>query len=328
MAAVQGILSQAEEVIEARPEYYLYAIAAHVDDSQRTWGLDATGVVDCPFTGKGIKVAILDTGVDRRHPDFAGRTIVEKLFVDASSLTDVVGHGTHCAGTAVGPRSPGVVAPGYGCAPDAELYVGKVLNDAGFAEEGSVAEGIEWATEQGCHVISLSLGREVRPGEKPTPFYERLGKTALDMGCLIVAASGNNSERTSGSIAPVSEPANSPSIMAVGAVDPTLRIAFFSNGAVNPAGGSLDIVAPGTSVFSSFIAPKDYEILMGTSMACPHVAGVAALWAESDPALRGQALWDALVASAKPIGLPKRDGGAGLVQAPTKGAGMARVPTV
>jgi subtilisin family serine protease len=135
---------------------------------------------------------------------------------------------------------------------------------------------------------------------------------------LIVAAAGNDSHRPSRYIAPVGWPAAAASIMAVAAVDSDLQVASFSNGGINPRGGGVDIAGPGVSVFSSFPMPERYKRLMGTSMATPHVAGVAALWAQSDPGLRGQTLWRALERSALEIGLPKRDVGAGLVQAPAR----------
>ena len=309
----------ADGVLEVRPEYYLYGLQSFADTADSTWGLKATGADLSTYTGKGVKLAVLDTGLDQGHPDFAGRTVVGRNFVGGSGTDDVQGHGTHCAGVAVGPRGKGRLAPGYGCAPDAELYVGKVLNDSGSATEGSVAAGIEWAVEAGCDIVSMSLGRPVRAGEAPTLFYETLGRRALASGCLLIAAAGNSSRRNSGFIAPVGEPANSPSFMAVAALDANLDIAYFSSGGINPSGGDVDIAAPGVSVFSSFPHPRLYETLSGTSMACPHVAGIAALWAESDATLRGKALWGALTANAKALPLPARDVGAGLVQAPSAG---------
>ena len=316
-------LSMIDGVVEVRPEYYLYALQSYVDTAESTWGLKATGVDRSPYSGKGIKLAILDTGLDEGHLDFAGRTVVGKDFVGGTGISDVQGHGTHCAGVAVGPRVQGRVAPGFGCASDAELYIGKVLNDSGTATESSVAAGIEWAIEGGCHIVSMSLGRPVRTGETPTLFYENLGKSALAADCLLIAAAGNSSRRSSGFIAPVGEPANSQNFMAVAALGPNLDIAYFSSGGVNPNGGDVDIAAPGVGVFSSFPRPRQYEALSGTSMACPHVAGIAALWAESDPTLRGVTLWSALVKNAKALPLPRRDVGAGLVQAPQAGFGDA-----
>lgn len=316
MQALEDSLSRVDGVVEVRPEFYLFSQQAFADTAESTWGLKATGVDRSPFTGKGIKLAILDTGLDEDHPDFTGRTVIGQNFVGDNGITDIQGHGTHCAGVAAGPRSRGRVAPGYGCAPDAELYVGKVLNDSGSATEGSVAAGIEWAIEQGCHIVSMSLGRSVRPGEKPTLLYENLGKRALDADCLLVAAAGNSSRRYSGFIAPVNEPANSANFMAVAAIGPDMEVAYFSSGGINPDGGDVDLAAPGVSIFSSFPRPRLYETLSGTSMACAHVAGIAALWAEADPQLRGLALWKALVANAKGLPQPSRDVGAGLAQAP------------
>ena len=134
---------------------------------------------------------------------------------------------------------------------------------------------------------------------------------------LIVAAAGNDSHRTTGYIAPVGIPANASTIMAVAALDSDLSAADFSNGSRNSAASGVNVAAPGVRVLSAAPPPLLYQALSGTSMACPHVAGVAALWAESDPALRGQSLWDALVASAWALpGRDPRDVGAGLVQAP------------
>lgn len=317
VAAMQQALREERGVLEVRPEYYLFAVDRFVDTAQSTWGLKATGAVDSPFTGKGVKVAILDTGIAADHPDFEGRSLTLESFVLDGSTDDLQGHGTHTAGTIFGPRAPGPGAvPGYGCAPDVSLYVGKVLNNSGFAPEGAVFEGMEWALDAGCDIVSMSLGRAVRRGEPPSMIYERIAASALGEGCLFIAAAGNDSARASGRIAPVSEPANTPSIMAVAAVDETLAVADFSNGGVNRNGGAVDIAAPGVAVFSAAPAPRFYRTLQGTSMACPHVAGIAALWAESDFALRGQALWDALLANANALPVPERDVGAGIVQAP------------
>jgi subtilisin len=145
---------------------------------------------------------------------------------------------------------------------------------------------------------------------------DSVGEAALREGSLIVAAAGNESARDFGHIAPVGAPANSKTIMAVGALDPNLAVAEFSCGGLTSGGGEVDIAAPGVLVHSSFPMPRRYRILRGTSMACPHVAGVAALWAESDPSLRGQRLWDALAGAAQPLPLLARDVGKGLVHVP------------
>lgn len=316
-SAATDALTALPEIELARPEFYMFAIddASLFDDNASTWGIKATRAVDTPFSGRGIKIAILDTGFAQNHPDFRGRNITARSFIDTLGTNDVVGHGTHCAGTAAGPRH-GNNVPRYGVAPDVDIFVGKVLDDSGTGLEGDIIAGMVWAIESGCEVISMSLGRAVQPGELPAPEYERIGRRALDRGCLIVAAAGNNSTRQFGYIAPVGAPANARSIMAVAALDPSLDVAPFSSGGINLGGGEVDTCAPGVAVFSAAPLPQAYRTLSGTSMACPHVAGIAALYAESSSALRGQALWDAVIANTAAIPLPTRDVGAGLVQAP------------
>jgi subtilisin family serine protease len=132
---------------------------------------------------------------------------------------------------------------------------------------------------------------------------------------LIVAAAGNDSQRPS-TITPVSHPANCPSILAVAALDSGLRVASFSNGGVNLSGGQVDIAGPGVAVRSSWPRPTLYRTISGTSMATPHVAGIAALHAEANPDMRGATLGWLLLQSALRLQLITRDVGSGLVQAP------------
>ena len=112
-----------------------------------------------------MKIAILDTGMDTSHPDFAQRKIFTKNFVgDRMPFHDGVGHGTHCIGTACGPRQP-PTGPGYGVAFESTIYAGRVLDDTGRGGDFNVLEGINWAIEQECAVISLSLGAPWSPGD-------------------------------------------------------------------------------------------------------------------------------------------------------------------
>ncbi|WP_191062085.1 S8 family serine peptidase, partial [Geminicoccus harenae] len=133
-------------------------------------------------------------------------------------------------------------------------------------------------------------------------------------GSLIVAAAGNSSQRPN-RLAPVGHPANCTSIMAVAAVDQRLEVAWFSCAGLNPQGGQIDLAAPGVAVYSAWPGTL-YNTINGTSMATPHVAGIAALFAEADPNARGQALWARLVQTARRLDQPARDVGTGLVQAP------------
>jgi subtilisin family serine protease len=164
------------------------------DTPQYTWGLQATEVPASPRTGRGIRVAVLDTGFDTAHPDFAGRAITATSFVAGQSPQDGHGHGTHCVGTACGPRTPQSTR-GYGIAPDAEVFVGKVLGDDGSGTDAEILAGIAWAVRTGCQVISMSLGADVT---QPSPAYTAAGRRALDQGSLILAAAGNNANRGAG----------------------------------------------------------------------------------------------------------------------------------
>jgi subtilisin family serine protease len=320
-------LEASDDVRRVRPEFYMFAINVtasvtaalpFADNNQFTWGLIATGASGSTFTGDEIRIAVLDTGLDLDHPDFKGRSIVTRNFVtgspDLNNVHDVQGHGTHTAGTISGPKVS-TIGRRYGVAPNVLLHVGKVLDDSGSGREGDILNGMNWAIDQKCVAISMSLGRPVAPGEAPDSLYDDVGTAALNEGSLIIAAAGNESARDFNFIAPVGAPANSPSIMAVAAVDPRLKVAVFSCGAINPGGGEVNVSGPGVSVYSSFPRPQLSKVLQGTSMACPHVAGLAALWAQSDPSLRGQKLWDALVNSCRNIG-PASDFGAGLARAP------------
>jgi subtilisin family serine protease len=284
------------------------------DETEWTWGLQATNVAATQFTGEGIRVAVLDTGLDLDHPDFAGRTITAESFISGEEVQDGHGHGTHCIGTACGSAQPGQ-PPRYGVASAAEIYAGKVLNNRGSGTDGEILAGIQWAVQNGCAVASMSLGAPVLPGDPYSTVFEVAAQRALAQGTLIVAAAGNDSSRPD-SIQPVSHPANCPSILAVAAIDSQLQVAPFSNGGINPEGGALDIAAPGVGVHSSWPRPILYRTINGTSMATPHVAGIAALIAEANPEARGRDLWDLVVASVREMPQPPRDVGAGLVQAP------------
>jgi subtilisin family serine protease len=289
--------------------------ATAVDESARTWGLVSTKVIESSRTGRGIRVAVLDTGFDLRHPDFTGRTVVSQSFVDGETAQDAQGHGTHCIGTALGPAQPATM-PRYGIASGTDIYVGKVLSDRGRGSDGTVLAGINWAITNRCRIVSMSLGTATQQGDQHSQVYETAAQRALAANTLLIAAAGNESDRRNGLINPVGHPANCPSIMAVGAVDSDMQIASFSTRGTEQTGGGIDIVAPGVSVYSSVPMPGRYRRMNGTSMACPHVAGIAALYAEANPNASARDIWQQLVNSAKRLTLDAADMGAGLVQAP------------
>lgn len=284
------------------------------DDLMATWGLRATQVMNSQRSGQGIKVAVLDTGFDLAHPDFIGRKVTAKSFVEGQAVQDGNGHGTHCIGTACGPRAP-KSGPRYGIAYEAEIFAGKVLSNQGSGSDSQILQGIEWAIANGCDIVSMSLGAPVQVGASYSRVFEAVAQRALQRGTLIIAAAGNSSNRAQGVTRPISHPANCPSIMAVAALDSDLKVANFSDRGINPNGGRVDIAGPGVGVRSSWPMPTQYRSISGTSMATPHVAGIAALHAEAS-GLRGKNLWKLLVQSTQPVAVPTIDVGAGLVQAP------------
>jgi subtilisin len=266
-----------------------------------TWGLTACRVPPSTQSGAGIKVAVLDTGFNVGHPDFPDARIGgQKSFVVGQEVQDLHGHGTHCIGTACGPKSPPGSTPRYGIAYGSSIFVGKVLSNSGAGTQAQVLAGMNWAIAEGCQAISMSLGSS----SPVNAAYTAAGQAALNRGCLIIAAAGNSFPSPTGS------PANSPTIMSVASLDKDLRLSSFVQR------GKVEIAAPGRDVFSSVPMPARYGTKSGTSMATPHVAGCAALWAHTSPNLRALSLWRKLQETARPLPLPATQVGAGLVQAP------------
>jgi subtilisin len=317
----------------------LASTVSFADTAQLTWGLQATKVNVSNFSGSQIRIAVLDTGFDiNGHPDFQGRSIVSQSFIPGQTVQDGNGHGTHCVGSAMGPKIPASGVRRYGCAFNAEIFVGKVLSNAGSGSDQGILAGINWAIANGCRIISMSLGSRVAPGGTHSGIYETIANRALNAspGTLIVAAAGNDSRDPSTGArmsppAPVSRPANCPSIMAVASLDNKLQVSPFSNGGINSGGGEVNIAGPGSAIFSSVPDPfppsnqptgfgrpwpSKHHIISGTSMATPHVAGIAALWLEANPTATARSLWQLLVNNAKQLPLLKQDVGGGLVQAP------------
>ena len=304
------------------------------DTPSSTYGLKATNVISSRFTGAGIKVAVLDSGMDLNHPDFKGRVIQHSVFVPASErdnrINDINGHGTHCIGTACG-SARSIFGPRYGVATGAQIFAGKVLahnflppprTSAGGGDFG-ILRGIQWALTNRCEIISMSLGARVTAPGFPQS-YEQAARQALRQGSLIIAATGNDSRRDLGRISAVGRPANCPSIVGVAAVDRCMKIAFFSNGRLFPnVGAEVNLSGPGVNVFSSLPRQPGIPVsgrptvnigaLSGTSMATPHVSGIAALIAE-ETGLRGVPLYREMRRRARPLG-NSRDFGNGLAQA-------------
>jgi subtilisin len=226
------------------------------------WSLTDFGIPELwpKTTGKGIKVAVLDTGCAMMHPDLKDQILDAEDFTGSKiGPSDTNGHGTHCCGVIAAKRNEvGVVGVAY----DAKLLVGKVLNDVGAGSADTIAKGIEWAVSKKANIISMSFGS---PSSHP-----RI-KAAVDFAAsknvLLIAAAGNEGP---GPLT-VGYPANYPSVLAVAAVDPNKKVAKFSS-----RGPGVDIAAPGVDILSTY-PPKNYAKLSGTSMATPFVSGVVAL---------------------------------------------------
>ncbi|WP_107358180.1 S8 family peptidase [Streptomyces agglomeratus] len=283
-------------------------------EAQATWGLQAILATETTLTGRGVGVAILDTGIDEAHPDLADRLRQSVSFVPGQAVDDGHGHGTHCAGTACGPRNP-ATGPRYGVACEADIYVAKVLSNQGRGSDGQILDGINWAMSQsGVRVISMSLGGAVALGAGYSRIYERAARRCLMRGKVIIAAAGNESQRPL-NLQPVGMPANCPSVLAVGAIAPDYTIAPFSCAGLNPQGGGVDLAGPGVDVLSTW-RNGGYRRLSGTSMATPHVAGIAALLWEQNPMATPAQIVTQLRAGTRDLRLPVSDAGRGLVQAP------------
>jgi len=315
--------STAKNFLWQEPERYVYAFAKKKkqiidfkDNSTASWAMQAIEVLQSKYSGKGINVAVLDTGIDTTHPDLKARIKKKKSFVKGQQVTDLNGHGTHCGGLIAGDKHA-TRHFRYGVAPQTNLYVGKVLNNEGSGTDASILAGIEWAMENKCRIVSMSLGAEASIGEAYSKVYESVAAEALKNNCLIIAAAGNESQRSRGYISPVGHPANCPSIIAVAALDQQLKVADFSCGGLNTDGGQVDIASPGVNIWSTW-KNKAYRRESGTSMATPIVAGIAALLAEQDPTITAAALWMKLTQQAKRLQWPASDIGAGLAIAPQK----------
>jgi len=233
------------------------------------------------------------------------------------------GHGTHCIGLACGPQAPtGPSQYGrYGAAYGAQIYVGKVLANQGVSVQGSVLQGIQWAVQQGCHIVSMSLSGPPQFGDP----YQTVAEQAIQHGTVLIAAVGNDSNRPGSGFhddkplkeAPVGSPANSLRILGVGAVDENLQVTSFSNRGSYGTAAGVDLVAPGWQVYSSLPGPTTYGMLAGTSMATPLVAGIAALLKEARPNFTALDILRTLVRMTQQV--PGGDPdlvGAGLVQCP------------
>jgi len=263
-----------------------------MENEVSTWGLQKSNALACwgafGAKGKGVKVAVLDTGVDASHSSLSGRVTRFAEFDhrgrmikegDASIAYDSGKHGTHCCGTVAGGKSKRIR---IGMAPEAEIFAGLVLK-GGSGTDAQILAGMQWAIQNSADVISMSLG-----GLRMTPdvmdTYSRTIITANRLGIPVVVAMGNDGHQTSGA------PGNDYFAFGVGATDVQDRAAGFSGGRTQIIHKSRfiqdrylplvyrkpDVSAPGVAVYSCIPGEK-FASWNGTSMATPHVAGAIAL---------------------------------------------------
>nr|WP_238355700.1 S8 family serine peptidase [Kribbella sandramycini] len=252
------------------------------------------------FTGKDVKVAVLDTGVDDAHPDLATQVAEAKTFIE-EPVGDTDGHGTHVSSTILG---TGAASGGKykGVAPDAKLYSGKVCG-AFDCPESSILAGMEWAAnEVKAKVVNLSLGGQDTP--EIDPLEAAVNQLTEQTGTLFVIAAGNSGLRGPGSIG---SPGSAEAALTVGAVDKQDKLAYFSSlgPRVGDGGVKPDVTAPGVDIVAarskdSALPGDKYFSASGTSMATPHTVGAAAILAQQHPEWKAAELKAALMASAKP----------------------------
>lgn len=274
------------------------------------------GVWERGNRGAGIRIAILDTGIDAEHPDFAGRIAATADF-SGESVVDGHGHGTHVAGIAAG---SGAASNGtyVGVAPEATLLIGKVLRNNGSGMMSNVMAGVEWAVEQQAHVINLSLGS---PGPcDGSDAISAICNAAVDAGVVVCVAAGNEgpAARTVGS------PGCATKVITVGASDDDDRVAEFSSrGPTSDGRVKPDVLFPGVNIVAarargtSMARPVDefYTSASGTSMATPHAAGTCALILKANPNLTPEQVKRILQQAAVNLDLDPNTQGAGRVDA-------------
>ncbi|GAA4672608.1 S8 family peptidase [Streptomyces youssoufiensis] len=259
------------------------------------------------YDGKGVKIAVLDTGVDQTHPDLVGQQVAEKNFTDAVDTKDRVGHGTHVASIAAG---TGAKSGGKyrGVASGAKILDGKVLNDEGSGEDSGIIAGLEWAAAQKADVVNLSLGATDTP--ELDPLEAAVNKLAAEHGILFAISAGNEGEFGPGT---VGSPGSADAALTVGAVDKKDKLADFSSRGPRVGDGAIkpDVTAPGVDIGAA-AAPGSqiaeggtpvadgYVAISGTSMSAPHAAGAGAILAQQHPDWNGERIKAALTGSTTP----------------------------
>lgn len=278
----------------------------------------APRVWEAGFTGQGVTIAIVDTGIDVEHPDFEGR-IANTVDYTGEGADDNNGHGTHVASIAAG---SGAASDGKyrGVAPEATILAAKVLRGDGRGRQSDVMAGIEWAVQQGAQVINLSLGGPPVPCDG-TDALSELVDAAVAAGAVVCVAAGNSGPTQS----TIGSPGCARRVITVGAtVSAPSReydevANFSSRGPTADGRRKPDVVLPGVGIIAARaggtslgdVIDEHYTALQGTSMATPHATGVAALLLSANPDLSPEQVKRRMVAGARTMHLDGNAQGAG-----------------
>lgn len=285
-------------------------IEAAIQEHPYPWGvkkIDAD-IIWNKTKGKGARVAVLDTGIEADHKDLKGNVIRGASFVEnVASSADDNGHGTHCAGI-IAAHGGGANAGLYGVAPDASVFPVKVFNYNGKGPVSAIVLGLEWCFQNNIDIVSMSFRV---PGDTPSPALKQACETLAEKGTILVAAVGNDQEDKRRKALGVGYPARYDCVLGVGATDRYDTIASFSS-----TGKGVDLVAPGVGILSTYRNSR-YREMSGTSQACPHVAGVAALLKAYRKNLTSDEIRRVLLETADPLGSDTPDTiyGVGLINA-------------
>jgi len=295
-------LAAAPGVVDVIDDVKLHAVGGYFSDKGpgqvMPWGVDRIEADKAwgNSTGKYVKTAVVDTGIELRHPDlrvYGGVNTINSR----RSYNDDNGHGTHVAGIiAALKNSVGVIGVAY----TAALFSVKVLGSDGSGYLSDVIEGLEWCVKNKMQLVNMSLGTE----QDIDLLHEAVKKT-YEAGILIIAAAGNSGPGTGSVI----YPARYPEAAAVSAMNQNNDIASFSS-----RGPEVDLIAPGVDIYSTYLR-KSYRKLSGTSMATPHVTGTAALVIAKMGSINPGQLLNHLKETAQNLNLPPENQGAGMVDA-------------
>jgi len=268
------------------------------------------------LTGAGMRIAIIDSGVDAEHPDLKGRVVASQDFT-GEGPADRHGHGTHVASIAAG---SGAASGGKyrGAAPEASIYSAKVLHSDGMGMTSDVMAGVEWAYDQGVHVISLSLGAS--DSDDGSDALCETCDAVVEKGLVVCAAAGNEGPNHG----TISSPGSAREVITVGAATEENQVATFSSrGPTADGRAKPDVLLPGVGIVAARsrgtamgnIVNQYYTSASGSSMATPHAAGVCALLLQAEPHLTPRQVKARLRATALDLGADPNAQGKGLVDA-------------